>query len=166
MLNLVTGPTIVDEMHVTVQKEIADRMIAEPGSSNYGALSILLRATGDVKTIRILKPTVFWPQPQVERGPSRCQGGDGTTAALRRRTLGVHLLQLLLRRVPDGAGGGLGVHDPPGQDTDAQGPRERLEPQTGRCRPDLRDQGLYRVLPGYLSFGVLEHEEQLPPDLW
>jgi 16S rRNA (adenine1518-N6/adenine1519-N6)-dimethyltransferase len=66
MMNLVTGPVIADAMYVTVQKEIAERMTASPGSKHYGTLSIFLAACGDVKTIRILKPTVFWPQPQVE----------------------------------------------------------------------------------------------------
>jgi len=66
IMNLVTGPTIADGMYVTVQKEVADRMTAAPASSNYGILSIFLNATGDVKTIRTLKPTVFWPQPQVD----------------------------------------------------------------------------------------------------
>lgn len=65
ILNLVTGPTAADSMYVTVQKEVGDRMIATPGSSDYGTLSIFLGATGDVKTIRVLKPMVFWPQPQV-----------------------------------------------------------------------------------------------------
>ena len=40
-------------------------MTAHPGSKDYGTLSILLSATGDVKHIRTLKPTVFWPQPLV-----------------------------------------------------------------------------------------------------
>jgi 16S rRNA (adenine1518-N6/adenine1519-N6)-dimethyltransferase len=66
MVNLVKGPTIVDGMFVTVQKEVADRMTAVPGRSDYGILSIFLHATGDVKKIRVLKPTVFWPQPQVD----------------------------------------------------------------------------------------------------
>lgn len=66
MVNLVKGPTIADGMFVTVQKEVADRMTAVPGSSDYGILSIFLHATGDVKKIRVLKPTVFWPQPQVD----------------------------------------------------------------------------------------------------
>jgi len=66
MLNLVTGPTIADSMYVTVQKEVADRITAAPGSSDYGTLSIFLGATGDVKTIRVLKPTVFWPRPAVD----------------------------------------------------------------------------------------------------
>ena len=66
ILNLVTGPTVVDGAYVTVQKEVADRMTAAPGSRDYGTLSIFLGATGEVKTIRVLKPTVFWPQPVVD----------------------------------------------------------------------------------------------------
>jgi 16S rRNA (adenine1518-N6/adenine1519-N6)-dimethyltransferase len=66
MMNLVKGPTIADGMYVTVQKEVADRMTAAPASNDYGILSIFLAAAGDVKTIRTLKPTVFWPQPQVD----------------------------------------------------------------------------------------------------
>jgi 16S rRNA (adenine1518-N6/adenine1519-N6)-dimethyltransferase len=66
IMNLVTGPTTADGMYVTVQKEVADRMTAAPASSDYGILSIFLAATGDVKTIRTLKPAVFWPQPQVD----------------------------------------------------------------------------------------------------
>jgi len=66
MLNLVTGPIVADEMYVTIQKQVAERMTAKPGSGDYGILSIFLSATGEVKTERFLKPTVFWPQPQVE----------------------------------------------------------------------------------------------------
>lgn len=66
MLNLLTGPITAGAMYVTIQKEVSDRMTAVPASSDYGILSILLAATGDVKTIRVLKPTVFWPQPQID----------------------------------------------------------------------------------------------------
>lgn len=66
MLNLVVGPTVVDNMYVTVQKQVAERMTAEPGTGDYGILSIFLNAAGDVKMERVLKPMVFWPQPQVE----------------------------------------------------------------------------------------------------
>jgi 16S rRNA (adenine1518-N6/adenine1519-N6)-dimethyltransferase len=66
MMNLITGNVRADGMYVTVQKEVAERMTAAPGSDDYGTLSIFLAATGDVKTVRTLKPTVFWPQPQVD----------------------------------------------------------------------------------------------------
>jgi 16S rRNA (adenine1518-N6/adenine1519-N6)-dimethyltransferase len=66
MMNMITGDLKADEMCVTVQKEVADRMKASPGSSDYGILSVLMQASGDVEIIRILKPSVFWPRPEVE----------------------------------------------------------------------------------------------------
>lgn len=66
IFNLITGPTRADEMYFTVQKEVADRLIAAAGSKNYGILSVFLAATGIVKIIRRLKPSVFWPQPKVD----------------------------------------------------------------------------------------------------
>jgi len=66
MLNLITSPVAADAMYVTVQKEVAGRMTAVPGSRDYGTLSIFLSAVGDVKTIRVLRPSVFWPQPKVD----------------------------------------------------------------------------------------------------
>lgn len=66
MMNLATGPAIADAMCVTVQKEVAHRMTASPGSGDYGTLSILLNATGDSQNLRTLRPTVFWPQPRVD----------------------------------------------------------------------------------------------------
>lgn len=65
IINLITGSLTADAMHVTVQKEVAERMIAKPGNGHYGILSIALAATGTVKMERILKPSVFWPAPQV-----------------------------------------------------------------------------------------------------
>lgn len=66
MLNLARGPVVADEMVVTVQKEVSERMEAVPNSKDYGTLSILLGATGQVETLRILKPSVFWPPPGVD----------------------------------------------------------------------------------------------------
>ncbi|MCP4456384.1 MAG: ribosomal RNA small subunit methyltransferase A [Planctomycetes bacterium] len=66
MINLVTGPIPIDRMVVTIQKEVGDRMIATTGMNHYGSLSILLQATGRIELVRILKPSVFWPQPKVD----------------------------------------------------------------------------------------------------
>jgi 16S rRNA (adenine1518-N6/adenine1519-N6)-dimethyltransferase len=66
IMNLITGPMTADGMYVTIQKQVAERMTAVPGSKHYGVLSIFLSAAGDIKMIRVLKPTVFWPQPQVD----------------------------------------------------------------------------------------------------
>jgi len=66
MVNLITGPVTADGMYVTVQKEVAERMTANAGTDAYGTLSIFMSAAGKVKMMRLLKPTVFWPRPQVE----------------------------------------------------------------------------------------------------
>lgn len=69
MLNLITGgqdSIVADLMCVTVQREVADRMVAAPGSADYGVLSIFMSAAGRATVMRRLKPTVFWPQPQVD----------------------------------------------------------------------------------------------------
>jgi 16S rRNA (adenine1518-N6/adenine1519-N6)-dimethyltransferase len=53
-------------MYVTVQREVAERMTASPDNKDYGVLSILLAAAGDVKLLKILHPSVFWPAPRVD----------------------------------------------------------------------------------------------------
>lgn len=50
---------------VTVQSEVADRMAAEPGTRDYGLLTVLLQANGEVERLRTLPPSVFWPRPKV-----------------------------------------------------------------------------------------------------
>ena len=56
----------VSMMVLTVQKEFAARLVARPGSRDYGALTVLLRAQAKVKRLRSLAPSVFWPVPNVE----------------------------------------------------------------------------------------------------
>ena len=51
---------------VTIQKELADRLAAEPRSKDYGALSIWVQSVADVKIVRIMAPSVFWPRPKVD----------------------------------------------------------------------------------------------------
>lgn len=66
MANLISGPVAADGMFVTIQKEVAERMAASPGCADYGTLSILMGATGDVHLLKKLPASVFWPRPQVE----------------------------------------------------------------------------------------------------
>lgn len=66
MINLVKGPLIAEAMCVTVQREVAERMIASPGCRDYGTLSIFLQATGKVERVRTLPASAFRPPPQVE----------------------------------------------------------------------------------------------------
>jgi 16S rRNA (adenine1518-N6/adenine1519-N6)-dimethyltransferase len=53
-------------MVVTIQKEVADRLVAEPGSNEYGSLTALVGAVADVEVLRVLPPSVFWPRPKID----------------------------------------------------------------------------------------------------
>jgi 16S rRNA (adenine1518-N6/adenine1519-N6)-dimethyltransferase len=65
--NLLVHPVLHPAlMVVTVQHELAERMIAAPSSSAYGSLTILMQALADVSIVRVLPPSVFWPRPKVE----------------------------------------------------------------------------------------------------
>ena len=50
----------------TVQKEVADRMAAMPGTSDYGPLSVVLQALAKVKRVARVPRQAFWPAPDVE----------------------------------------------------------------------------------------------------
>ncbi|MEN6498166.1 MAG: 16S rRNA (adenine(1518)-N(6)/adenine(1519)-N(6))-dimethyltransferase RsmA [Thermoguttaceae bacterium] len=63
--NLLTLDRPPATMTVTIQKEVADRITAEPRSKDYGSLSIWVQSQCRVETVRILPPTVFWPRPKV-----------------------------------------------------------------------------------------------------
>ncbi len=66
IVNLLLDTNIPDAMFVTIQTEVAERMIAEPGRKTYGMLSILMQSTGNVTKIRDLPPQAFWPSPRVQ----------------------------------------------------------------------------------------------------
>jgi 16S rRNA (adenine1518-N6/adenine1519-N6)-dimethyltransferase len=50
---------------VMVQREIADRLRAAPGSRTYGSPSVLVQLACEVKLLRTVDPAVFRPRPRV-----------------------------------------------------------------------------------------------------
>jgi 16S rRNA (adenine1518-N6/adenine1519-N6)-dimethyltransferase len=52
-------------MTVTIQKELADRLTAQPRTKEYGSLSLWVQSQCRVEIVRVMPPTVFWPQPKV-----------------------------------------------------------------------------------------------------
>jgi 16S rRNA (adenine1518-N6/adenine1519-N6)-dimethyltransferase len=63
--NLTLSDLPFERMVVTVQWEIAERLLAHPGTKDYGALAILMQSLTDLELLRKLPPAVFWPRPQV-----------------------------------------------------------------------------------------------------
>src|ERR1019366_6676487 len=66
--NLLIANVELERMVVTVQWEIAEKLIAQPGTKDYGALAILVQSLADVEIFGKLSPMVFWPRPLVESG--------------------------------------------------------------------------------------------------
>jgi 16S rRNA (adenine1518-N6/adenine1519-N6)-dimethyltransferase len=52
-------------MTATIQKELADRIVARPGSKDYGALSVWIQSQCRARIERTMPPQVFWPRPKV-----------------------------------------------------------------------------------------------------
>lgn len=52
-------------MTVMVQKEVADRLIAKPGTKDYGILSIAVQVAAEPERICNVSPQAFWPAPKV-----------------------------------------------------------------------------------------------------
>ncbi len=65
LTNLLECATPPVSMTVTIQKELADRITAVPGTKDYGALSIWIQSQCRAELVRILPPSVFWPRPKV-----------------------------------------------------------------------------------------------------
>ncbi len=55
-----------NSLTIMIQKEVAERMNAEPGGKDYGALTILVQYYCNTKIIRRVPPTAFVPQPKVD----------------------------------------------------------------------------------------------------
>jgi 16S rRNA (adenine1518-N6/adenine1519-N6)-dimethyltransferase len=64
---LATLPTLRRGL-VMVQKEVADRLTAGPGSKIYGVPSVKLAWYADAKPAGRVPPAVFWPVPNVDSG--------------------------------------------------------------------------------------------------
>ena len=51
---------------IMIQKEVAERMAAEPGNKDYGALSLLVQYYCDTEIVRKVPPACFIPRPKVD----------------------------------------------------------------------------------------------------
>jgi 16S rRNA (adenine1518-N6/adenine1519-N6)-dimethyltransferase len=55
----------ITDAALMMQREVADRMTASPGSGDYGVLSILVQLHADVRRVLALPPGAFRPAPKV-----------------------------------------------------------------------------------------------------
>jgi 16S rRNA (adenine1518-N6/adenine1519-N6)-dimethyltransferase len=103
LFRLLTQRAAIADMHFMLQKEVVDRMTAEPGNKTYGRLTVMLAAVAQVERLFDVGPGAFQPRPKVWSAivrlrptlePRFAMGADGVlktlvTAAFshRRKTL-------------------------------------------------------------------------------
>lgn len=56
----------VQDQHFMLQKEVVERMVAEPGGKAYGRLSVMLQWRYHMELLFVVPPTAFDPPPKVD----------------------------------------------------------------------------------------------------
>ncbi len=66
IFTLIDNAALLDSVTVMLQKEVAERLAAQPGSKEYGVPTLLLSSCATVKTVLHLSPAEFYPKPKVD----------------------------------------------------------------------------------------------------
>jgi 16S rRNA (adenine1518-N6/adenine1519-N6)-dimethyltransferase len=65
LLNLLSTPERFDDLTLMFQNEVAQRLVAKPGTKAYGFLSVIAQQAADVKLLFRLPADAFRPRPRV-----------------------------------------------------------------------------------------------------
>jgi len=87
---------------VTIQREVADRLLAGAGGEAYGPISVTMALLAEVELVAVLSPGCFWPAPKVTsamvairpRGGARAVEPWGEFSAFVQRVFGQRRKQL------------------------------------------------------------------------
>ena len=66
LLDLLQTVPAIDRYLVMVQREVGERLVAEPGSEAYGAVSVRVAYRAEAGIVRRVPAEVFWPRPTVD----------------------------------------------------------------------------------------------------
>ncbi len=66
LFHVLSQATIFRDIHVMLQKEVIQRMVADPGSRTYGRLSVAIQARCQATELFSIKPGSFLPPPKVD----------------------------------------------------------------------------------------------------
>jgi len=72
IMGLLEAKMPIDVLVTMVQKEVAQRMVATPGTKDYGALSVAVQYYTKAEIMFIVKPDSFIPPPSVDSAVIRC----------------------------------------------------------------------------------------------
>jgi 16S rRNA (adenine1518-N6/adenine1519-N6)-dimethyltransferase len=66
MKNLLCRPHPFSRAVIMLQKEVIDRLGAQPGVKDYGILSLRMQVNWDIQSLRVVPPDAFFPRPNID----------------------------------------------------------------------------------------------------
>ncbi|WP_375576789.1 16S rRNA (adenine(1518)-N(6)/adenine(1519)-N(6))-dimethyltransferase RsmA [Paracidovorax oryzae] len=66
LFHLLEHVDVVEDQHFMLQKEVIDRMVAQPATSDYGRLSVMLQWRYAMEDVLFVPPESFDPPPRVD----------------------------------------------------------------------------------------------------
>ncbi|WP_110602581.1 16S rRNA (adenine(1518)-N(6)/adenine(1519)-N(6))-dimethyltransferase RsmA [Salinicola lusitanus] len=66
IFHLLTARGAIRDMHFMLQKEVVERLAAEPGGPDWGRLSVMTQYHCAVESLFVVPPGAFVPQPKVD----------------------------------------------------------------------------------------------------
>ena len=66
LFHFIDSKDLFSALILMLQREVAERMVAPPGKKAYGPLSVLVQSVADISICFIVKPSAFFPPPEVE----------------------------------------------------------------------------------------------------
>ncbi|HSI37553.1 MAG TPA: 16S rRNA (adenine(1518)-N(6)/adenine(1519)-N(6))-dimethyltransferase RsmA [Methylotenera sp.] len=72
LFHLLDNVSHITDMHFMLQKEVVERMVAEPSTPAYGRLSVMLQYSLQMEYLFTVPPEAFDPAPKVESAFVRC----------------------------------------------------------------------------------------------
>ena len=66
LFHLLMHVDVIEDQHFMLQKEVIDRMVASPATSDYGRLSVMLQWRYDMENVLFVPPESFDPPPRVD----------------------------------------------------------------------------------------------------
>jgi 16S rRNA (adenine1518-N6/adenine1519-N6)-dimethyltransferase len=73
LFHLLDVADVVEDQHFMLQKEVIDRMVAKPSTSDYSRLSVILQWRYAMENVLFVPPTSFDPPPRVDSAIVRMQ---------------------------------------------------------------------------------------------
>ena len=66
LFHLIQHVNVIEDQHFMLQKEVIDRMVAQPSTSDFGRLSVVLQWRYAMENVLFVPPESFDPPPRVD----------------------------------------------------------------------------------------------------